>query len=217
MQQGASTDDAYARLMQLHTLLDEASQRVKDLEPEAAAQTAAGIAPTRDSRQDLHTQLASISICCTQNTELVVLAETAQLPLLVRWRTRLARFWNSVAAAAEGSLLQCALADNCALAEEMGGVAIARRPWAGQVAAALASVGMGVSLAAPAVVSVKEVAAAGKDAFLAQLADARGSKVKEYVAVTGAGADSFSLPAYLAAIPQRSRWRALTQLRCGSY
>ena len=65
--------------------------------------------------------------------------------------------------------------------------------------------------------SVKEVAAAGEDAFLAQLADARGSKVKEYVAVTGAGADNLSLPAYLTAIPQRSRRRALTQLRCGSH
>ena len=97
--------------------------------------------------------------------ELVVLAKTAQLPLLVRWRTRLARFWNSVVVSAEGSLLQRALADNCALAEEMGGVAIARRPWAGQVAADLASVGVGVSLAVPAAVSVKEVAAAGEDAF----------------------------------------------------
>ena len=52
------------------------------------------------------------------------------------------------------------------------------------MAAALASVGVGVSLAVPAAVSVKEVAAAGEDAFLAQLAEARGSKVKEYVAVT---------------------------------
>ena len=96
-------------------------------------------------------------------------------------------------------------------------MAIAHRPWAGQVAAALASVGVGVSLAAPAAVSVKEVAADGEDAFLAQLSDARGSKVKEYVAVTGAGTDNLSLPAYLAAIPQRSRRRALTQLRCGSH
>ena len=85
------------------------------------------------------------------------------------------------------------------------------------MAAALASVAVGVSLAAPAAVSVKEVAAAGEDAFLAQLADACGSKVKEYVAVTGAEADSLSLPAYLVAIPQRSRRRALTQLCCGSH
>ena len=35
--------------------------------------------------------------------------------------------------------------------------------------------------------------------------------------VTGAGADSLSLPAYLTAIPQRSRRRALMQLRCGSH
>ena len=85
------------------------------------------------------------------------------------------------------------------------------------MAAALASVGVGASLAAPAAVSVKEVAAAGEDAFLAQLADARGSKVKEYVAATGAGSDSLSLPVCLAAIPQRSRRRALTQLLCGSH
>ena len=43
--------------------------------------------------------------------ELVVLAEAAQL---VRWRTRLARIWISIIAAAEGTLLRCALADNCA-------------------------------------------------------------------------------------------------------
>ena len=55
------------------------------------------------------------------------------------------------------------------------------------------------------------------DGFLAQLADARSSKVREYVAVTRGMADSLSLPAYLAAIPQRSRRRALTQQRCGSH
>ena len=38
--------------------------------------------------------------------KLVVLAETAQLPILMHWRTRLLRFWNSVIAVAEGSLLQ---------------------------------------------------------------------------------------------------------------
>ena len=113
-----------------------------------------------------------------------------------------------VVCSADCSRLRRALGDNCALAEEMGGVATARRPWAGQVAAALASVGVEFSLTAPAAVSVKEAAAAGEDAFLAQLADARSSKVREYVAVTGAGADSLSLPAYLAAIPQRSMRRA---------
>ena len=99
-------------------------------------------------------------------------------------------------------------------------MATARRPWAEQVAAALTSVGVGISLTALEAVSAKEVAAAGKDAFLAQLADMRSSKVREYVAVTGrggAGANSLSLPAYLAAIPQRSRRRALSQLRCGSH
>ena len=40
---------------------------------------------------------------------------------------------------------------------------------------------------------------------------------REYVAVTGAGADSLSLPDFLAAIPLRSRRRALTQLRCDTH
>ena len=65
-------------------------------------------------------------------------------------------------------------------------MAIACRPWAVQVAVALAIVGVEVSLTASAAVSVKKVAAAGEEA---QLADARGSKVREYVAITGAGAD----------------------------
>ena len=55
-------------------------------------------------------------------------------------------------------------------------------------------VGVGVGLTVPAAVSVKEVAAAGQDVILAQLADACGSKVREYVAVTGAGANSHPRP-----------------------
>ena len=61
----------------------------------------------------------------------------------------------------------------------------------------MASVGVGVSLAAQA-----EVA---EDAFLAQEADTRGSKIRENVAVTGAGAVSLSLPAHLAHLPLRDR------------
>ena len=67
----------------------------------------------------LHTDFLCNLLGVRRSTpQLVVLAETAQLPLLVRWRTRIARVWNSVVAAAQGSLLQRALADNCALAED---------------------------------------------------------------------------------------------------
>ena len=55
---------------------------------------------------------------------------------------------------------------------------------------------------------MKEVAAAGKDAFLAQLADERGSKVREYVAVTGTGTDSPSL---------RPTWRPSHSARDGRH
>ena len=48
---------------------------------------------------------------------------------------------------------------------------IARCPWAGQVAAALASVGVEVSLTALASVSVKEVAAAGSSNLICYIND----------------------------------------------
>ena len=54
MGQGASMEDAFGRLEELDQMKMEAIQRMKDLEPEAAAEEAAGVAPTRGSKQDLH-------------------------------------------------------------------------------------------------------------------------------------------------------------------
>ena len=54
MGQSTSKDDAYDRLKELSRQRKEAIRRVKDLEPEAAAEKAAGIAPMRGSKQDLH-------------------------------------------------------------------------------------------------------------------------------------------------------------------
>ena len=41
----------------------------------------------------------------------MVLAETAQLPLVTRWAKQVGRFWNGVLAADEDSLVRRALAD----------------------------------------------------------------------------------------------------------
>ena len=49
-------------------------------------------------------------------SSLVVLAETGHRPLAVHWTLQLARFWNSILASDEGSLVQRALADSIALA-----------------------------------------------------------------------------------------------------
>ncbi|KAL4858979.1 LINE-1 retrotransposable element ORF2 protein [Chlorella vulgaris] len=72
---------------------------------------------------------------------LVLLAETGQRPLMARWAAQLGRFWNTVLAADETTLVMRALRDSCALAGEAGAAALPQQPWAGQVAAALHAYG----------------------------------------------------------------------------
>ena len=152
---------------------------------------------------------------------LVLLAETRQRPLAARWAAPLARFWNSVLDGEEDSLARRALADSCALAEGAQAAQLACKPWAGQVAAALGTLGAAVSLEQPEPVSVPDLIQAGTDAFHTQLAAAQGTRARQYVASTGVGAGDGSsgtrLPSYLLHIPQRSRRRALAQLRTGSH
>ena len=150
---------------------------------------------------------------------LVLLAETRQQSLAARWVAQLGRFWNSVLVADEDSLVRRAMADSCALAAEAGSVPLARRSWAGQVAAGFHSMGMVVSLQQPQPVCVSDLVQSAAASFHHQLISAQGTRTRQYVATTGAAETDgkLSLPAYLHAIPQRSRRQALAQLRTGSH
>ena len=118
-------------------------------------------------------------------------------------------------AAEEGSLVQRALRDSCALAGD-GGAGLARQPWAGQVAAALRAYGADVDLEQPHPVNVTDITEAAAASFCHQLSTAQGTRVRQYVDATRADrADG--LPGYLSALGHRGRWRALAQLRTGSH
>ena len=138
----------------------------------------------------------------------MLLAETGQQPLAARWAAQVGRFWNSVLSADEASLVQRALHNSCALAVEAGGVWLAGQPWAGQVAATLHAYGATVDLRQPQPVGVSDIVEAAAASFRQQLYTAQGTRIREYVAATGADTAD-GLPGYLFTLQHRGRWRAL--------
>ena len=151
-------------------------------------------------------------------SSLVVLAETGHRPLAVHWTLQLARFWNSILASDEGSLVQRALADSIALAGNAVGP-LAQQPWAAQFAAAMQSMSVPVDLQAPCQLRVGEVQESCTGWLLRQFAAAQGTKIRHYFDVVRGGvAEDCLCPAeYLALLPQRARRRALAQLRTGAH
>lgn len=152
-----------------------------------------------------------------QNTPaLVLLAETGQKPLAARWVAQVGRFWNSVLAADDDSLVRRALIDSCALTGEAGGAGLAQQPWAGQVAAAMRAYGIELDLSQPARLCVTDLVEAASASFRQQLSTAQGTRIRQYAAATGADRAN-GLPGYLLRLQHRGRWRALAQLRTGSH
>jgi len=152
-----------------------------------------------------------------QNTPaLVLLAETGQKPLAARWVAQVGRFWNSVLAADDDSLVRRALIDSCALTGEAGGAGLAQQPWAGQVAAAMRAYGIELDLSQPARLCVTDLVEAASASFRQQLSTAQGTRIRQYAAATGADRAN-GLPGYLLRLQHRGHWRALAQLRTGSH
>ncbi|PSC67114.1 hypothetical protein C2E20_9200 [Micractinium conductrix] len=81
-----------------------------------------------------------------------VLAETGEPPLHAHWLARTARFWNSLVAAPEGSLMRQVLDASLQLAADhtpsrhRGPHGIAQMPWAAQLQSALAEAGIAADL-----------------------------------------------------------------------
>ena len=81
-----------------------------------------------------------------------VLAETGEPPLHAHWLARTARFWNSLVAAPEGSLMRQVLDASLQLAAEhtpsrhRGPHGIAQLPWAAQLQSALTEAGIAADL-----------------------------------------------------------------------
>lgn len=149
---------------------------------------------------------------------LVVLAETGRKPLAVHWSLQLARFWNTLLAADEGSLVQRALADSIALAAEAEG-ALAQRPWAAQFAAAMERMGVGINLQRPEQLCVADVREACMASFMRQFEEAQGTKIRHYIDTVrgGVNSDNYGAALYLMMVHDRARRRALAQLRTGAH
>jgi hypothetical protein len=79
----------------------------------------------------------------------VVLAEAGERPLWQRWVLRAVKLWNLAVTAEQSSLLWQAMTASVALAVAPGHRIPARQPWAQQLAAALAAMGVRLDLHQP--------------------------------------------------------------------
>ena len=157
-----------------------------------------------------------------------VLLETGERPLWVRWLVRAGKLWNRLVAEPQGGLLQRAFAANLQLAAWVtADVPPGRRPWAAQLAAALAAVGMPVDLQSPRPLCVAQLRRQALGQHLQEISAAAArpgaTKLAHYLATAWGGqlppAEEY-IPApvaYLAAVRQRVRRVALAQLRTGSH
>lgn len=152
----------------------------------------------------------------------VVLAETGEQPLWQRWLRRAAKLWNRALEQPQDSLLRQALVASCSQAD--GSQTAARKPWAEQLAAGMAAVGLPLDLAQPSPIDLKQLAASGRERQAAQLrasAEQEGaSRLQHYVAVCGNEVTAESVAQrqlYLGAVRERGRREALAQLRTGSH
>ena len=101
-----------------------------------AARSPAGSASS--AAEKLHLSYLRRLLGVRQSTpNAVVLAETGERPLWLRWLQRAAGMWNRALAAPPGSLLGQALSASITLAKAPGSRTPARQPWAQQLAAGL--------------------------------------------------------------------------------
>ncbi|KAI3436385.1 hypothetical protein D9Q98_002439 [Chlorella vulgaris] len=155
----------------------------------------------------------------------VVLAEAGERPLWQRWVLRAVKLWNLAVTAEQSSLLWQAMTASVALAVAPGHRIPARQPWAQQLAAALAAIGVQLDLHQPQPVCKAAVQSACSAWQLKQLQDAAtregASKLQHYTqGVWGGTLDAASLDtraAYLTVVRERSRRAPLAQLLTGSH
>ena len=76
------------------------------------------------------------------------------------------------------------------------------------MAAALRAYGVELDLSQPDPVSVTDLGQAAGASFCQQVATAQGTRIRQYVAATGADTGA-GLPGYLLRLQHRGRWRAV--------
>ena len=186
-----------------------------------AAKAAASGGSTGCPAQRLHLAFYHMQLGVSQATPAaVVLAEAGERPLWMRWLQRGSRLLNRCLQAAEGSLLQRALAASCRLAE-----AGAQHSWAAQLQAGLSAVGVPLDLQLPEPVGraqLRHACWARQAAMLQEAASKAGaSRVQHYVLGTCGGVvepETLAKPhPVLSLVRERQRRQAFTQLRAGTH
>jgi len=150
----------------------------------------------------------------------VVLAEAGRRPLALRWIKRLAKFYNALVKAPEGSLLKRSLVVSSALARDAIGTSnINRRPWAGQVATALQQIGVDVDLEIPVELNVGTICQRWEDKYLERVRGITGTKIHHYVHEVRGGfpENECGEAEYLSEVFRRDMRRPLAQLRMGAH
>ncbi len=148
---------------------------------------------------------------------LAVLAEVGRYPLQVFAAQMLLKYWNRLVGMDSDRLAKRAFVVSAALAGQT-----ARRSrhmsWAGQVAAAIDSLGLPCDLAGPAPVDVKQAAASMQSAYLASVADSSSSKVQQYLRMRDdVVPEKYCMASYLRAVGGWRQRKRLAQLRTGSH
>ena len=157
-----------------------------------------------------------------------VLAETGEPPLHAHWLARTARFWNSLVAAPEGSLMRQVLDASLQLAADhtpsrhRGPHGIAQMPWAAQLQSALAEAGIAADLQQRQPVQPEAVQEAALQHYLQHLQTAvqrRGaSRLQHYfdcVRPECLEVAGYGMAPYLVEVRERHRRLGLAELRSG--
>ena len=157
-----------------------------------------------------------------------VLAETGEPPLHAHWLARTARFWNSLVAAPEGSLMRQVLDASLQLAADhtpsrhRGPHGIAQMPWAAQLQSALAEAGIAADLQQRQPLQPEAVQEAALQHYLQHLQTAvqrRGaSRLQHYfdcVRPECLEVAGYGMAPYLVEVRERHRRLGLAELRSG--
>jgi hypothetical protein len=189
----------------------------------AAGGAAGSNTPTAAEQQHYHT-LRRLTGLPTRTHRATVLAETGEPPLHVHWLVRAARFWNSLLAAPEGSLMQRVLDASLQLAAEPSSSPGAWRswPWAAQLQCALAEAGVAVDLQQRQPVQLEAVQQAALQHYLQRLQVAvqrpGASRLQHYfdrVRPECLQVEGYGMAPYLVEVRERHRRLGLAELRSG--
>lgn len=218
---------AAVRLEMFRTLVDSVlSYGAEVWGPQLAAKAASSNdGRTGCSAEALHLSFLRQQLGVRQSTpNAVVLTETGEQPLWARWLKRSARLWNRLLQEPPDSLARRALEASVTLAQEAPNRQLAWSSWAGQMATAMAAIGLPLDLQQPRPVSYAAVQQAALDRHLQQLSTAAtrlgATKTAHYMQRVWGGTldvNTYGRAAYLDAVRERVRRQALAQLRTGSH